>query len=314
MKKIILHRNHGSPYCQKIMVMLGYSQLDWYSELTSKGVPRPVQEILSGNYSRRVPILQIGSDIYCDTKEICHQIAEVSGNKALSYFYLSKSQQEFSDKLEYEFGTAVMGLLNPMEMITSYFKHIPMKDAYEFLMDRLKIKKKMKGKKPLDEKSNEEWRNIVTEYLRRIDKVLNKHQYLSEGSAPNYIDFTAYTHIWYSNRLNKLKYAKGLSNIKKWLKRMDKFDIGNYKELVKNEALKTALNTEPNPIDSSYLKTSELNKQTSILVNDELAFIMNPVDGILKGENERKSILERENSKIGIVHLHIPKKCHGACG
>ncbi|WP_106795199.1 glutathione S-transferase N-terminal domain-containing protein [Aquimarina sp. Aq78] len=186
MEKVILHRNFGSPYCQKIMAMLGYCQLDWYSELTSKGIPRPVQETLTGNYSRRVPILQIGSDIYCDTKEICHQIAEISRNKRLSYYHLNESQQEFSDELEYEFGKAVMGLLNPIEMITSYFKHIPMKDAYEFIIDRLKIKKSMKGNNPLDEKPNEEWKNIVTQYLKRINDILDNHEFLSEDSEPQF--------------------------------------------------------------------------------------------------------------------------------
>ncbi|WP_299123215.1 glutathione S-transferase [uncultured Tenacibaculum sp.] len=314
MEKIILHRNYGSPYCQKIIAMLGYCKLDWFSELTSKGMPRPTQEILAGNYSRRVPILQIGSDIYCDTKEICHQIAEISGNKVLSYYHLTEEQQVFSDQLEFEFGKAVMGLLNPIEIITSYFKHIPIKDAYEFIVDRLQVKKRTKGKNPLEEKSKDEWKSILIYYLKMIDGILENHQFLSENSVPSYVDLTAYTHVWYSYRLNHLKYAKGLPNIKKWLKRMDSFDIGNYKELAKNEVINIALASEPKLIDSSFLNATKLNEETSVVVNDELAFIMNPVNGVLVGKDSKKTILERRHSKIGKVHIHVPLNCHGACG
>ncbi len=314
MNKIILHRNYGSPYCQKIMTMLGYCQLDWYSELTSKGVPRPVQETLSGNYSRRVPILQIGADIYCDTKEICHQIAEISGDKSLIYYHLTKNQKLFADELEYEFGKAVVAKLTPIELITSYFKHIPMKDACDFLIDRFKLKLEVKGNNSIEEKSNEEWTNILIQYLKNIDEKLEYNTFLSESETPNYTDFTAYTHVWYSNRVNKLKYGKGLSNIKKWLKKMNQFDMANYKELPRKEALKNAYKTEPKSIGSSYLKTSKINKQVSIIVNDGLSFIMKPVEGVLVGENENKTILKRNHADIGKVHVHIPKNCHGACG
>ncbi len=314
MEKLILHRNYGSPYCQKIMAMLGYADLEWCSELTTKGVPRPVQEALSGNYSRRVPILQVGSDVYCDTKEICHKIAEVSGNKTLSYYHLSENQQKLSDELESKFGLAVMGLLNPKEMIFSYFKHIPFKDAYEFLKDRMAIKNRMKGKSPLDARSKQEWEEIVIPYFQKINDILEENSFFSGESTPNYTDFTAYTNIWYSYRLNKLKYAKGLSNIKEWLKQMDQFVSKNYTELTKGESLNIALNSEPKAINSSYLNSKNINKETSVVVNDELAFIMEPLKGELVGENDFRYILKRQNDKVGTVHIHIPKKSHGACG
>jgi glutathione S-transferase len=300
---------------KKIMALLGYTKLDWYSELTSKGVPRPVQEILVGNYSRRIPILQIGADIYCDTKEICHQIAEISGIEELSFYHLSKEQQHFADELEYEFGRAVVAKLTPMELIISYFKHIPMKDACTFLIDRLKLKSKMKENNPLNEKSNVEWTKFLIQYFKKIDNKLENHSFLSLEASPNYIDFTTYTHIWYSKRVNNLKYAKDLTNIRRWLKRMDSYDLGNYKELSEGEAIEAAKQNKPKSLDNSLLnRTNKLNKSTSITINDGLSFIMEPVQGILLGENDKKSILKRENRTIGTVHVHLPKNCHGACG
>lgn len=314
MEKIILHRNYGSPYCQKIMAMLGFVQLDWYSEITTKGIPRPVQETLTGSYSRRVPILQMGSDMYCDTKEISHQIANLTGVLNLSYYHLSKDQQQYADELESELGMSVIGLLNPLEMIISYFKHIPIKDAYEFIVDRIKIKKSISGKSPFEEKTKEEWEVILMRSLTKMNVLLEDHMFLSGDTTPNYIDFTAYTHIWYSNRLNKLKYAKDMPNIKKWLIVMDKFDIGNCKELDEGEVLDIARNTEPKTITSTYLQTTELNQPISVQVNDSLAFIMDPVQGVLVGANKNKYILKREDANIGYVHIHIPTQCHGACG
>ncbi|MEN8185152.1 MAG: glutathione S-transferase family protein [Myxococcota bacterium] len=72
MSEIILHHYDLSPYAEKIRLALGRKGLPWRSVLTPMVMPKPDHVELTGGY-RRVPVLQLGADIYCDT----HCIARV---------------------------------------------------------------------------------------------------------------------------------------------------------------------------------------------------------------------------------------------
>jgi glutathione S-transferase len=62
----ILHHYGLSPYAEKIRLALGRKGLAWRSVDTPMVMPKPDHIELTGGY-RRVPVLQIGADVYCDT-------------------------------------------------------------------------------------------------------------------------------------------------------------------------------------------------------------------------------------------------------
>src|SRR6202161_3715255 len=64
---IILHHFEKSPFSEKIRVVFGLKNIDWTSVLISRIMPRPDLMPLTGGY-RRPPVMQIGADIYYDTK------------------------------------------------------------------------------------------------------------------------------------------------------------------------------------------------------------------------------------------------------
>ena len=72
MTDLILHHYEMSPYAEKIRLALGLKGLPWRSVLAPMVMPKPDLVELTGGY-RRVPVLQIGADVYCDT----HVIARV---------------------------------------------------------------------------------------------------------------------------------------------------------------------------------------------------------------------------------------------
>ena len=63
---IILHHYDASPYAEKIRLMFGLKGMRWHSVLSPEQPPRPNVDPLSGGY-RRIPIAQIGADVFCDT-------------------------------------------------------------------------------------------------------------------------------------------------------------------------------------------------------------------------------------------------------
>ncbi|CAH1757182.1 4972_t:CDS:2 [Entrophospora sp. SA101] len=70
---IILHHYEGSPYSQKIVWALTIKHLKWISVNVPIIMPRPLLQPLTHGY-RRIPVLQIGSDIFVDTLLIIEEL------------------------------------------------------------------------------------------------------------------------------------------------------------------------------------------------------------------------------------------------
>ena len=67
--ELILHNYDFSNYAEKARLALGYKGLSWRSVTIPPVAPKPDLTPLTGGY-RRTPVLQIGADIYCDTRLI----------------------------------------------------------------------------------------------------------------------------------------------------------------------------------------------------------------------------------------------------
>ena len=66
MAELILHHYALSPFAEKIRRILAFKKLAWRSVEQPSIAPKPDLTPLTGGY-RRIPVLQIGADIYCDT-------------------------------------------------------------------------------------------------------------------------------------------------------------------------------------------------------------------------------------------------------
>ncbi|MEX0280992.1 MAG: glutathione S-transferase family protein [Arenibacterium sp.] len=69
MTDLILHHYPPSPVSEKIRTALGIKGLPWYSVEQNRLPDRPELFAMTGGY-RRIPVMQIGADIYCDTQII----------------------------------------------------------------------------------------------------------------------------------------------------------------------------------------------------------------------------------------------------
>ena len=93
MSAIILHHYPMSPFSEKMRAMLGYAGLSWQSVIHKEMPPRPQLARLAGGY-RKIPVAQIGADIFCDTRIISTEIAALAGKPELA---LENCSQEIRD-------------------------------------------------------------------------------------------------------------------------------------------------------------------------------------------------------------------------
>ena len=66
MAEIIFHHYALSPFSEKIRRILAFKGLPWRAVDQPVMMPKPDLIALTGGY-RRIPVLQIGADVYCDT-------------------------------------------------------------------------------------------------------------------------------------------------------------------------------------------------------------------------------------------------------
>ncbi|MBT8115824.1 MAG: glutathione S-transferase N-terminal domain-containing protein, partial [Arenicella sp.] len=96
---LILHHYEMSPFSQKIRSMFGYCRINWYSVLSPPMPPRPNLDPLTGGY-RKIPVLQIGADLFCDTRVISAEIAKLSGNPLLDRDNCAAEVQAYVDDVD----------------------------------------------------------------------------------------------------------------------------------------------------------------------------------------------------------------------
>jgi len=73
MPEIILHHFEASPFAEKIRLVLGFKRLAWCAVQIPMIMPKPELTALTGGY-RKTPVMQIGADIYCDTRRIALEL------------------------------------------------------------------------------------------------------------------------------------------------------------------------------------------------------------------------------------------------
>jgi len=71
--ELILHHYDFSNYAEKVRLALGYKGLAWRGVTIPPVAPKPDLTPLTGGY-RRTPVLQVGADIFCDTRLILREL------------------------------------------------------------------------------------------------------------------------------------------------------------------------------------------------------------------------------------------------
>lgn len=73
MNSPILHHFDISPFAEKVRLVFGLKAIAWRSVQIPMIMPKPMLTGLTGGY-RKTPVMQIGANIYCDTRRIAVEL------------------------------------------------------------------------------------------------------------------------------------------------------------------------------------------------------------------------------------------------
>ena len=297
MSELILHHYPMSPFSEKIRAMLGYAGLNWQSVSVREMPPRPKLEALTGGY-RKIPVGQIGADVFCDTSSIAREIAALANKPELVLEDCSEEVQAFVREADLEVFLACVISASGPRMLVKLARSTSMLNTFRFLKDRIAIGRKARVQ-PMGPKQA---RQKLEGHLRRMEQMLEKDFLF--GESPCVADFAAYHGLWYVRDLAEKPVIRAYPRVNAWMDRIKGFGHGNETPLGADEALGRARDNEPRPLPEST-DEPRLGGTVSIAPDD---YAREPVAGTLVAATGYGWIIRRETPDLGTLHVHLPRR------
>ena len=305
-QQLILHHYASSPFSEKIRLVLGYKKLVWHSVTVPAIMPKPDVVALTGGY-RRTPFLQVGADIYCDTALICDVLEHVQPEPTLYPPHLKGVARIFAQWADTSLFWAAMGYSLQPKGAQHVFAKAPPEALKAFGEDRKAMSANMVRLRPGDATS------AYRSYLRRIAHMVEEHDYLF-GLDPCIADFATYHSLWYTR--HQVPPLADILNatpaVGEWMERMAAIGHGVQERLDAADAIKVAQLAEPAPVAEKLLVDSAFQDDHGIPLGARVTitpetFGIEPTEGVLLAATRTHYTLEREEERVGRVHVHFPR-------
>jgi glutathione S-transferase len=300
MSQIYLHHYPESPFSEKIRAILGFLSLEWNSVTISMIMPRPKLMPLSGGY-RKTPILQIGANVYCDTKVIARALADHAEDGQL--FAGGFAAHRIADWADTHLFRVCVGLLfrpealGPM-MAKGGFGNV---DMGAFMKDRAELV----GNQPLATFSGPAAESFVLHYLSELESSVVNSGFLL-GSRPTIADFSVYHCLWFlRNSPYNAPLVESRTRVMEWVERMAAFGHGKRVDSTADAALAAARASEPvAPKPVVLALKAELGQTVQVAPID---YGRVPVSGELVCADAEQFALRRHSDETGDVITHFPR-------
>ncbi len=235
--ELILHHYDISPYSEKVRLIFGLKRLAWRSVSQPMVLPKPALVPLTGGY-RRIPVLQIGADIVCDTNLIAATIERLypeptlfpQGRRAETDIWCTWAERV---------------LMWPTARYVTFINDDRLGAAFH--ADRAA----MRGHAP---PSAAEMATAIPHHreqcrimLRWLDDVLADGRSFLLGEQPGLADFAVYQRIWWLHAFGgrATDVLEGLNCLLAWAARVKDIGHGARVELDPMDALQLARNAVP---------------------------------------------------------------------
>ncbi|RZU46792.1 glutathione S-transferase [Fluviicoccus keumensis] len=298
MADLILHHYPMSPFSEKIRAMLGYTGLSWQSVITREMPPRPLLARLAGGY-RKIPVAQIGADIFCDSRTITAEIASLSGKPELALENGTPEMQAYVAEVDLTVFFACLFAAGTPTLNRKVWESMSLVDIGRFLWDRINMgrKARVRAISPLQAKPR------VKQHLADVEQKLSGDFLF--GTVPTHADFSTYHSLWFIHELAESPLLRGYPRTLAWMERMKAFGHGDRWEITAEAALEIAGKAAPRPIPAEHRQDPLIGSRMRIAPND---YGQIPTDGILAGATATTWILARHDAELGNLHLHFPKQ------
>lgn len=296
-EEIILHQYWRSPFTEKVRVVLGMKQLAWRWVEQPSIMPKPELVPLTGGY-RRIPVMQIGADIYCDSQVILQELERRHPGAPRAAGGLHAAVGLWADQIF--FGpsvTLIFSELGGAGAIDEAFK----KDR-EALSGRPFDPEAMKAAVPM---MRDQWRACCS----FIEAQLESHGDFLHGDA-SVSDAHAYMNVWFVSRFVP-DTARGLleefPRLRAWMARIEAIGHGSPSEMSRSEAVAVAKNATPTTAQQLDPNDPHGLQPGSEVAVSAIDYGRDPIHGVLVASSAQRIAIRRTDPQVGEVVVHFPR-------
>jgi glutathione S-transferase len=297
MAELILHHFDLSPFAEKARLMFGIKGLAWRSVEIPMLMPKPDLTALTGGY-RKTPVLQIGADVFCDTRLIASELEKRHPHPTLfpgGHRGLSLALAAWSDRAFFEPGAGLSMGLNKRGLPAAVIED---RKAFFNFMDFDTLEREIP--------------HLTTQLRAQADLV---EQQLSDGrsyflgDAPGLADIHAYFPVWMvrGNVPTAGAILAPYARLAAWENRMRAIGHGSRSPIEASEAHLIARNSAPasgGGIDSQDALGLAAGERVVVAPDD---YGRDPVAGSLVTLTVHEVAIRRESTEAGPVVVHFPR-------
>ncbi len=293
----ILHHHDPSPFAEKIRLVFGMKALQWRSVQIPMVMPRPQLMPLTGGY-RKVPVLQFGADIYCDTRLIARELERRFPHPTIfgaGSEGLALALSAWSDRAFFDPGAGLSMGLNKSMIPTEVIED--RKSFFNFMnFDQLES----------------DIPHLFTQFrahLELVDRMLADGRDYILGDGPTFADIDAYFPVWMAR--GNIGQARPLlapfSHLLRWEGRMQAIGNGDRMDIDPADALEVAREAAPAPcrgVDTDDPLGLAEGVRVSVTPDD---YGRIPVHGELVTLKIAEVAIRRSAPEVGEVVVHFPR-------
>ena len=301
---IALHHYPNSPFAEKIRAIMGYKNLAWKSVLQPMIMPKPDLQALTGGY-RRIPVLQVGNQIVCDTMLICDVLEHLSPEKTLYPQGLKGAARTVAQWAD--------SMLFPVAMEYNFqpagaqhvFKEAPPQALQAFAADRQAMRGGSARMHPADATP------AYKSYLRRISSMLDGQPFLL-GQQPSIADFAVYHPLWFTRRIVPpvAGILQATPAVLAWMDRIAAFEQGEPSKSNAMESIAACANSvsasELFGHESTFQDEHGIALGSQVTITAE-SFGLEPSAGELVAATRTRYSIRRQDERAGEVFVHFPR-------
>jgi len=296
---MILYHYELSPFSSKTRAMLGYAGLDWESVTVRSLPPRPEIDALAGGY-RKIPVAQIGADIFCDSHVIGAEIARLSGRRLLDPAQCGEEAQAWLRRVDVQVFAHSLMLSGTFTLGRKVWAAMPLREIIGFARDRVGI-----GRTARVKANPAKARERVRAHLADCEARLARSPWLF-GDEPCHADFSAWHSLWFIHELAGTDVLADFPRVRDWYDRLRAASQGGHRyETSAADARAVALAMTPREIPAEYLGDPLIGCEVVVAPDD---YALDPTPGRLAGVAPTRWILARETPEGHTVHVHFPRE------
>jgi glutathione S-transferase len=294
----MLHHYEASPYAEKIRAMFGLAGMRWGSVLSPPYPPRPNVDPLAGGY-RRIPVAQLGADIFCDTALIAEELARYTGHAELEPRVSDPQARALVERAEGAVFFSAITSAPPLTLLRKLLATSGPVGTFRFIRDRSGMMKGASVKPPQGAAAA----RLFDEFLADLDSHL-ADRVCMDGEQLAYADFCVYHPIWLAQSVGSASTLENYAGVRDWLQRLEKLGQGGREEISPEQAFSEAEGNEPAPLPADADAHEALGEEVAIAPDD---YGKVAVTGTLVAATDERFVLARSTERFGTLHVHFPR-------